>query len=204
MGDSETHLLLHNLIIVTQGFVNSAVENRSDYIAAFKAALESYHLIGEQRFRENFTRFIQRVIPVAEELNIMMCIHPDDPPFPLLGLPRIASTVSDFNGSLHRLHRYITGWLSAWAHWVLINAYGSLTERSKKVISKTPMGCFGDISELNGAVQFLCRERRTNSNFCCNMRLLPCGNRSTRYENRQEHVRGSSDIKHLIDRKNSS
>lgn len=109
MGDSEIHLLLHNLIIVTQGFVNSAVENRSDYIAAFKAALESYHLIGEQRFRENFTRFIQRVIPVAEELNIMMCIHPDDPPFPLLGLPRIASTVSDFNGSLHRLHRYITG-----------------------------------------------------------------------------------------------
>ncbi|MDD2513394.1 MAG: SDR family oxidoreductase [Proteiniphilum sp.] len=41
---------------------------------------------------------------------------------------------------------------------VLINPDGSLTERSKKVISKTPMGRFGDISELNGAVQFLCSE----------------------------------------------
>lgn len=96
MSESEVHTLAYNLIIVTQGFINSAVENRSDYIAAFKAALESYHRIGEKRFRENFTRFIQRVIPVAEQLQIKMCIHPDDPPFPLLGLPRIASTVSDF------------------------------------------------------------------------------------------------------------
>ncbi len=41
---------------------------------------------------------------------------------------------------------------------VLINPDGSLTERSRKVIAKTPMRRFGDISELNGAVQFLCSE----------------------------------------------
>ena len=119
MSESEVHTLAYNLIIVTQGFINSAVENRSDYIAAFKAALESYHRIGEQRFRENFTRFIQRVIPVAEELNIKMCIHPDDPPFPLLGLPRIASTVSDFEWifaqapSLHNGMTFCMGSLGA-------------------------------------------------------------------------------------------
>lgn len=97
MSEAESEALAYNLIIVTQGFINSAVENRSDYIAAFKAALESYHRIGESRFRDNFSRFIRSVIPVAEELHIKMCIHPDDPPFPLLGLPRIASTMDDFD-----------------------------------------------------------------------------------------------------------
>ena len=41
---------------------------------------------------------------------------------------------------------------------VLINSEGSLTERSRKVLAKTPMGRFGDITELNGAVQFLCSD----------------------------------------------
>lgn len=41
---------------------------------------------------------------------------------------------------------------------VLINPDGSLTERSRKVLAKTPMGRFGDITELNGAVQFLCSD----------------------------------------------
>lgn len=96
MSESEAEALAYNLIIVTQGFINSAVESRSDFIVPFKTALESYHQIGETRLRENFSRFIRSVIPVAEKLNIKMCIHPDDPPFPLLGLPRIASTMEDF------------------------------------------------------------------------------------------------------------
>ncbi len=96
MSDVEIEALAYNLIVVTQGFINGAVEDQSDYITAFRDKIKGYHDMGESRFRNNFSRFIQKVIPVAEKFDVKMCIHPDDPPFPLLGLPRIASTLSDF------------------------------------------------------------------------------------------------------------
>jgi mannonate dehydratase len=58
--------------------------------------LAQYGQITVDRLRQNFVDFLSEVIPLAEELGLRLCCHPDDPPFKLLGLPRIMSTVEDF------------------------------------------------------------------------------------------------------------
>jgi mannonate dehydratase len=58
--------------------------------------LAEYGQISPDRLRRHFIDFLEEVVPVAEEVGIRMCCHPDDPPFPLLGLPRIMSTAEDY------------------------------------------------------------------------------------------------------------
>lgn len=55
-----------------------------------------YASIDADRLRANFAAFLEEVAPVAEKLGMRLCCHPDDPPFPLLGLPRIMSTATDY------------------------------------------------------------------------------------------------------------
>jgi mannonate dehydratase len=62
----------------------------------FKNMLETYKGIDADQLRSHLVKFLEEVIPLAEQLGIRMCIHPDDPPFTLLGLPRIMSTRSDY------------------------------------------------------------------------------------------------------------
>jgi mannonate dehydratase len=64
-------------------------------IPALKRMLARYQDVNTQRLRENLARFLQEVIPVAEEVGIRMAIHPDDPPRPLMGLPRIVRDADD-------------------------------------------------------------------------------------------------------------
>ena len=61
----------------------------------FRQALSQYQKIDTERMRENLYYFLQQIIPVAEQEGVKMAIHPDDPPFPLLGLPRVVSTLAD-------------------------------------------------------------------------------------------------------------
>ncbi|MEZ5863233.1 MAG: mannonate dehydratase [Geminicoccaceae bacterium] len=58
--------------------------------------LAEYGAISAETLRAHFTAFLEAVVPVAEEVGIRLCCHPDDPPFPLLGLPRIMSTEADY------------------------------------------------------------------------------------------------------------
>ena len=62
----------------------------------FKAMLGTYKGIDADQLRSHLVQFLEEIIPLAEKLGIRMCIHPDDPPFTLLGLPRIMSTQSDY------------------------------------------------------------------------------------------------------------
>jgi len=64
-------------------------------IAEFNEHLKTYDRIDAQQLKANLAYFLNAVIPVAETLGIKMCIHPDDPPFPILGLPRIACLEND-------------------------------------------------------------------------------------------------------------
>ncbi|MFC6225800.1 mannonate dehydratase [Hymenobacter artigasi] len=64
-------------------------------LSGFQDLLNEYATIDAAALRENLHYFIREVAPVAEELGIGLCIHPDDPPYPLLGLPRVVSTAAD-------------------------------------------------------------------------------------------------------------
>jgi len=65
-------------------------------LSKFQSILDTYKDIGETEMRDHLVHFLQEVVPVAEENGIRMCIHPDDPPFSILGLPRIMGTESDY------------------------------------------------------------------------------------------------------------
>jgi mannonate dehydratase len=64
-------------------------------VPGLRRMLDLYREVSPQRLRENLARFLREVIPVAEEAGVRMAIHPDDPPRPLLGLPRIVSGTED-------------------------------------------------------------------------------------------------------------
>jgi mannonate dehydratase len=61
----------------------------------FKVHLDKYAEIGAERLRENLAYFLRAIIPSAEQFGVKMCIHPDDPPLPIFGLPRVVSTEKD-------------------------------------------------------------------------------------------------------------
>ena len=65
-------------------------------MAAVRAHLAEYGAISAETLRAHFIDFLSEVVPVAERLGLRLCCHPDDPPFPLLGLPRIMSTAADY------------------------------------------------------------------------------------------------------------
>lgn len=62
----------------------------------FQEILDTYSNVDEAKLRENLVLFLEEIIPIAAQNEVLMCIHPDDPPFPILGLPRIVSTESDY------------------------------------------------------------------------------------------------------------
>jgi mannonate dehydratase len=64
-------------------------------VPGLRVMLDRYKDIDAAALRENLARFLREVIPTAEEVGIRMCIHPDDPPRPLMGLPRIVSNADD-------------------------------------------------------------------------------------------------------------
>jgi mannonate dehydratase len=66
-------------------------------VAEFRQQLQRYAKVGPAQLKENLAYFLRAIIPTAEAADIKMCIHPDDPPFPILGLPRVVSTEEDLN-----------------------------------------------------------------------------------------------------------
>jgi len=63
--------------------------------AGISEAINEFRALGTERFRNNLFAFLHDIIPVAEDAGVVMCIHPDDPPFSLFGLPRVVSTAED-------------------------------------------------------------------------------------------------------------
>ena len=94
--EEEKKELIDTIIVKTQGFINrSIVERDEDPVDAFRKLLNLYKNVDRTKLRTNLRYFLQQVIPVAEKYEIKLCIHPDDPPFPVFGLPRIVSDEDD-------------------------------------------------------------------------------------------------------------
>lgn len=77
----------------------------------FNLALNTYDDIDADRLRENLIHFLKHIIPTAEQAKVFMCIHPDDPPYPILGLPRVVSTKADIlhiYNSVKSIHNGLT------------------------------------------------------------------------------------------------
>lgn len=115
--------LIDTIIVKTQGFINGNIkEGEANPIALFKNLLALYDGIDRHALRENLRYFLSRIMPVCNEYGIKMCIHPDDPPFQMLGLPRIVTCEEDIDWLLNAVddpHNGLTfcaGSLSSGAH----------------------------------------------------------------------------------------
>lgn len=160
MSEEERNRLAYNIIVVTQGFINGTVGNVSNYKQIFLDYLSRYNSINRDTLRQHLSRFLADILPVAEECGINMCIHPDDPPFPLLGLPRIASTKEDFewifseHPSLNNGLTYCSGSLSVREDNDLVAIARAFAERIHFVhlrnITRTGDRSFYESAHLDG------------------------------------------------------
>ncbi len=83
--------LINNIIAGLPGGMTKGVNSLDE----FNRILETYKNIDATQLRENLFLFLKEIIPIAEKKKVYLAIHPDDPPYPILGLPRIVSTEKD-------------------------------------------------------------------------------------------------------------
>ena len=157
----EKEKLVDTIIVKTQGFVNGNIkEGDLNPVHIFKELLDLYKGIDRDQLRENLRYFLAAVMPVCDEWGIDMCIHPDDPPYQMLGLPRIVTNGEDIGwilGAVNNPHNGLTfcaGSLSAGMHNDVPALAKRFADRTHFVhlrsTNVTPEGNFIEASHLEG------------------------------------------------------
>lgn len=166
MTPEAERMLVENIVIKTQGFVSGNFKEGDEHpVELFRQLLSLYDGVTKEQLRENMRYFLSAIMPVCDECGMNMCVHPDDPPFPVLGLPRIVNSDEDIEWFLkavdnpHNGLTFCAGSLSAGAH-------NDVVELARKYASRTwfvhlrschifPNGDFTEASHLGGRADII-------------------------------------------------
>lgn len=129
--------MINSIIVKTQGFVNGNIrEGDENPVAIFKRLLALYKGIDKGKLRENYKYFLEQVIPTAEKYGVKLCVHPDDPPFPVLGLPRIVTSGEDIEWFLNAVPSPSNG-LTFCAGSLSAGVHNNVPELAKRFAART-------------------------------------------------------------------
>lgn len=123
MTKQEKDSLVDTIIVKTQGFIDGiSADEPEQAVEIFNKLLQKYDSINDAQLRDNLKYFLDAILPTAKEYGIKMCIHPDDPPMKVLGLPRIVGSEEDLQWIFDHIPSpangltFCAGSLSAGAH----------------------------------------------------------------------------------------
>lgn len=161
MTEDDDNRLVDSIIVKTQGFVSGNIKEGDDHpLRLFRQLLKPYEGVTKERLRENMRYFLSAIMPTCHNYDMRMCVHPDDPPFPILGLPRIVTSDKDIEwilGSVDDQHNGLTfcaGSLSAGAHNDVVALAKKYARRTGFVHLRSchvfPNGDFMEASHLGG------------------------------------------------------
>ena len=135
--EAEKDALIDTIIVKTQGFVNGNIkEGDKNPVSIFKRLLALYKDIDRDALRENMRYFLSAIMPVCEEYGVNMCVHPDDPPFQVLGLPRIVTNENDIEWFLNAVDNPHNG-LTFCAGSLSADEHNDTRELAKKFAKRT-------------------------------------------------------------------
>ena len=166
MTPEDNHALVDTIIVKTQGFVSGNIKEDDEHpVELFRQLLSLYDGINREQLRENMRYFLAAIMPTCDACDMNMCVHPDDPPFQILGLPRIVTCDDDIAWLLkavdnpHNGLTFCAGSLSAGAH-------NNVVELARKYAARTwfvhlrschifPNGNFTEASHLGGRADLI-------------------------------------------------
>ena len=158
--------LIDTIIVKTQGFIDGNIQEGELYpVRKFRELLALYKGIDRQRLRENLRTFLEAVMPVCDIYGVNLCIHPDDPPFQVLGLPRIVTDGADIEWLLQAVDNPHNG-LTFCAGSLSSGSQNDTRELARRFARRThfvhlrsteilPGGDFRETSHLAGRGQLL-------------------------------------------------
>ena len=133
----DIHNLVENIIVKTQGFVSGNISDDDEHpIEIFRDLLGLYKDIAKEQLRANLRYFLEAIMPVCNEYGMFMCIHPDDPPFPILGLPRIVTSKEDIEWLLNTVNDIHNG-LTFCAGSLSAGQHNNIVEMAKQFCHRT-------------------------------------------------------------------
>ena len=136
-GHVDEQKLIENIIVKTQGFVSGNItEEDKDPVGLFRQLLSLYEGVSKEDLRQNLKYFLSAVMPVCEQYGIGLCVHPDDPPRPVLGLPRIVTSSEDIDWMLKAVDNPHNG-LTFCAGSLSAGAQNDVVAMARKFASRT-------------------------------------------------------------------
>lgn len=137
MTEADKLSLIDTIIVKTQGFVNGNIrEGDREPVRIFKSLLAKYDGMTKEDLRENMRYFLAAVMPVCEKWDINMCVHPDDPPMEVFGMPRIVTCAEDIEWFLNAVDNPHNG-LTFCAGSLSAGPHNDVMEMARKFASRT-------------------------------------------------------------------